>query len=387
VSTPEKDAAPKSFHFYKSLTYNYVTTCTQNTIHISMVKDIKFEVQSIAELKERAIYKDPNSAIHYSRQKAKDPNDEREQFFELPKGGVKAQNCESVNDFIHRGTLCIETPTAGSKRKRKRIGRSLVWSLPDSLQALLWNLKKKELGETLLFLFKSFRDALRTLFKSAPMLCSIHCDKARFHFEALVLKYDIITNQRGKLEARMYKEFEGYKADSATRTAQVATAITSGGSDPGFRRINSRLTRHLTKQANNEITRVCLKQTNTNAAEFANNALETFRALRYIRAPKSPSKRAFWADLAFPQMPKQNLSQKKKMTEEFTAFLNKANGPSPEWLLKVCARAKAIKERAKAIKEREESIRKRDESNKERLQSAIENIRSPKNKDNQPCIR
>ena len=134
----------------------------------------------------------------------------------------------------------------------------------------------------------------------------------------MILKYDIITNQRGKLEARMYKEFEGYKADSATRTAQVATAITSGGSDPGFRRINSRLTRHLTKQANNEITRVCLKQTNTNAAEFANNALETFRALRYIRAPKSPSKRAFWADLAFPQMPKQNLSQKKKMTEEFT---------------------------------------------------------------------
>lgn len=320
-----------------------IAALRQISIDSYMVRDRTFEVSSPAQLGERVVYKDPNSEVHYKKQKGKDPCDERAQLFKLPLGGSWAMNCENHEDFIRLGILAIKTGTHG-KDPRKRIGRSLVWSLPDGIQALLWNLPKGPQKQMLLFMLQLFRRALNKNYPDVPCVFSIHCDKSRIHFEALVLKYHFVKTARGKLRSKTYEQFEGYSADSPFRTGHVATALLYGFPDPGYNETNSKMCRWLTTQVLQRITEICRALDSQTASRVAGGALETHAGLRVIRSDFSEKDRDDWNKQTF-QANRQKGVNKPKAIDAFVRFMKKGGGWLPGWMEAVYARIKRIRRR------------------------------------------
>lgn len=311
-----------------------------------MLKDIMFQVDSPAQLRERVEYKDPNSKIHYKKQKGKDPNDERSQLFRMLLGHSWVLNCRSHEDFIR---LCVLAITTGHRGiPRNRLGRSLVWSLPDGFQAVLWNLPSKARGRLLLFLAKMFEAELKRRFRGVACVIAIHCDKARIHLEALLLKYYFVETPRGKVKAKKHKVFYGYEADSAFRTAHVATSVLFRLKDPGYRRPNSMMCRALTRGAKIELSKVCRGLPKASASRAAAGALESFAVLKEVRSDSNSDKQA-WNKHVFGKRSISGHERKPKKVAAFTLFLKRSNGVLPQWLGPIFERIRRIRERRRKV--------------------------------------
>lgn len=308
-----------------------------------MIRDRKFEVGSLAQLKERVIYKNPNSKIHHKKQLGKDPRSERVQLRDLPIGESWFYNCESQQDFLRLGKLCIQSGHRGIPRKR--IGRSLVWSLPDGMQALLWSLPKDELQKMLRLMVHQFKGVLEHFFPGAPCVIALHCDKARIHLEALLLKYHFTFGPRGKTTAHLYESFRGYKADSAYNTAHVASSVYYGLTDPGCSRVNSKMTRELTSLVKHRLHLICRSLNSVAASAVARDALETFNALRVIRSDLSFYGKRDWHEIVFAEKAKTCKKVPSGKAQDFVRLLERGRCMSASWMADWSDRIRKIRER------------------------------------------